>query len=204
MSVTCRVWPFKVEDQTDVLEVNGGVGIDEAERDGLRQASVDGCVIVVPEPFQASEDGRGVFARSERGIVVVETVLALELQHFFVQSNGFVIERVTGLVAAAPEVGDTPHVWIAAVVNGRGEPLLGGLAFVVHLLGGVLRGFRLTVSVEIMVLLDPIIQGQFHRDTNLVVDQGPNRLQVGRCLVSVFGRYGKGPFWRGAVHTEGT
>ena len=123
-----------------MFEIDGGVGVDETECNGLGQAGVHRCVVVVTKPLETRENRGGVLPRPEGRVVVVEAVLALNLQNFIVQSGRFVVQRVARLVPTAPEVRDAPHVGVAAVVDGGGEPLLVGFRVVVHLFGGVFRG----------------------------------------------------------------
>ena len=187
-----------------MLEVDGGVGVDEPERDALRQAGIHRCVVLMTKPLEAREDGRGILSGTEGGIVVIEAVLALELQDLIVKARHFVEQRVTGLVTAAPEVRHASHVGVAAVIDGRGKPLLVGLCVVVDLLGDVFGGICLAVSVEIMILLDPVVQGQFHRHADLVVDEDANGLLGGGGFVRFFRGRNEGALGRGAVNTEGT
>ena len=186
-----------------MLEVDGGVGVDEPERDALRQTGIHRCVVLMTEPLESCEDGGRILPGAEGGIVVIEAVLALKLQDLIVQTRHFVVQRVAGLVAAAPEIGHAPHVGVAAVIDGRGKPLLVGLRVVVDLLGDVFGRVSLTVSVEIVVLLDPIVQGQFHRHADLVVDENTNGLLIGRGFVRLFRGRNEGALGRSTVNTEG-
>ena len=57
----------------DVLKVDGCVGINEAKRDGLFHARKDWSVVLMTDPFQASEHSCGVLSGSEGCIVMLKS-----------------------------------------------------------------------------------------------------------------------------------
>ena len=95
------------------------------------------------------------------------------------------MERVACLVAAVPEVGHAPHVRVARGVDGRDKPLRARLGGVGHCLGDVLFGVGLTVAIGVVVSFHPVVEFEFHRVANLVLDQHLDRLLVGCRLVRI-------------------
>ena len=185
LGVSSGVGALKVKHERNEFEVNGGVGVDEAQGNGLLHACKDRFVVFMAEPLQAGEDGGRVLSGSEGCIVVEEAFARLELQEFIVLVHHGEVQRVSGLVTAVPEIRNSPHVGVARGVDGGDEPLGTSLGRVRHRLGDVLLRVGLTVSVGVVVGLDPVVEFEFHGVADLVVHEHLNRLLVAGGFVGV-------------------
>ena len=74
LSVAQRVGTLEVKHEGNVLEIDGGVGVDEPKADRLFKSCIHGFVVLVTEPLQTGEHRCGILSGAEGGIVVQETV----------------------------------------------------------------------------------------------------------------------------------
>ncbi len=157
----------------------------------------------MPEPFQSGEDGGGILASTEGGVVIEETLTRFELQQFIVVVHGREVKWIAGLVASIPEVRHTTHVGVSRGVNGGDEPLGTGLGVVGHHLGDVFLRVGFTVAIRIVVGFNPVIEVKFHWMTDAVLDEDLDHLFVVRCFVGVLHRSDLLAFGVGGVHKVG-
>ena len=203
LSVSSRVGSFKVKHQRNELEVNGRVCVDEAQGNRLFHASVDRFVVLVAKPFEAGEDGGGVLAGSEGGIIIQEAFCGFKGHEFIIVVHDLEVKWISCLVTAVPEVRNSTHVGVSRGVDGRDEPLRTGLRGVGDNLAHVFLGVGLTVAVGVVVSLHPVVEFQLHGMADLVFDEHLNHLLVGRCLIGVFDRCDLESFRMCSVHKVG-
>ena len=202
LGISTRIWSFKVEHEGDVFEVDRSVGIDESDGNRLFEACENGFVVAVTDPFQSSEDGCGILACLEGCIIEVETRARIEVVEDTFIIGLSVKDWISSLISTRPIIRNSPHVRVSRVIDVGHEPLALAFTHVGNTLACILMVVSDSIAIEVVVSFNPIHECQFHRNSNLIMDEDSNILLVDACLIRSICREHRTTLGRCCINTE--